>query len=51
VPEANEDHGTWFPWARLPPYHDRYRVLLQIFEPKEIVPIDELQIEPFRGRR
>lgn len=50
VPEANEDNGTWFTWARLPRDRDRYRLLLQIFEPNEVVPIDALQSEPFRGR-
>jgi hypothetical protein len=50
VPQANEDSGTWFTWARLPRDRARYRLLLQIFEPNEVVPIDELQSEPFRGR-
>jgi hypothetical protein len=50
VPQANEDKGTWFTWAELPRDRDRYRLLLQIFEPDEVVPIDELQSEPFRGR-
>jgi hypothetical protein len=50
VPQANEDNGTWFTWAELPRDRARYRLLLQIFEPDEVVPIDELQSEPFRGR-
>src|SRR5918994_1996658 len=33
VPQANEDNGTWFTWARLPRSRARYRLLLQIFEP------------------
>jgi hypothetical protein len=51
VPQANEDNGTWFTWAPRPRDRARYRLLLQIFEPKEVVPIDELRSEPFRGGR
>jgi hypothetical protein len=50
VPQANEDHGTWYTWAPLPRSRGRYRLLLQIFEPNEVVPIDELRSEPFRVR-
>jgi hypothetical protein len=50
VPQANEDDGTWYTWARLPRDGARYRLVLQIFEPNEVVPIDELRSEPFRVR-
>lgn len=49
-PEANEDNGTWFTWTSLPRDRGRYRLLIQIFEPRELVPIDELRSDFFRGR-
>jgi hypothetical protein len=50
-PLANEDGGTWYTWARHPRGGARYRLVVQIFEPNEIVPIDELRSEPFRAQR
>jgi hypothetical protein len=50
VPQANEEGGTWFTWTPVPRDRGRYRLLLQIFEPDEVVPIDELRSDQFRGR-
>jgi hypothetical protein len=48
--DAATDRATWHIWAPLPRRRGRFFLLIQLFDPKGVVPLDRAQTEPFSGR-
>jgi hypothetical protein len=48
--EAPTDRATWHIWAPLPRRRGRFFLLIQLFDPKGVVPLDRAQTESFPGR-
>jgi hypothetical protein len=48
--EAATDRATWHIWAPLPAGRGRFFLLIQLFDPKGVVPLDRAQTESFPGR-
>jgi hypothetical protein len=48
--EATADRATWHIWAPLPRRRGPFFLLIQLFDPKGVVPLDRAQTESFPGR-
>jgi hypothetical protein len=48
--EAPSDRATWHIWAPLPRRRGTFFLLIQLFDPKGVVPLDRAQTESFPGR-
>jgi hypothetical protein len=48
--EASIDRATWHIWAPLPRRRGTFFLLIQLFDPKGVVPLDRAQTESFPGR-
>jgi len=48
--EAPSDRATWHIWAPLPRRRGKFFLLIQLFDPKGVVPLDRAQTESFPGR-
>lgn len=47
--EAPSDRATWHIWAPLPRARGRFFLLIQLFDPTGVVPLDRAQTESFSG--
>lgn len=47
--EAPSDSAEWHIWAPLPRRKGSFFLLVQLFDPNEIVPLDRAQTQPFAG--
>lgn len=47
--EAPSDRATWHIWAPLPRRRGRFFLLIQLFDPTGVVPLDRAQTESFSG--
>lgn len=47
--EAPSDRATWHIWAPLPHTRGRFFLLIQLFDPTGVVPLDRAQTESFSG--
>ena len=47
--EAASDRATWHVWAPLPRKRGRFFLLIQLFDPTGVVPLDRAQTESFSG--
>jgi hypothetical protein len=48
-PLVTEDTGAWNAWMQLPNRRGEFYVLLQLLEPKGVVPLDRLKTPTFRA--
>jgi hypothetical protein len=48
--QADTDRATWHVWAPLPQRGGTFYLLIQLFDPAGVVPLDQAQTEPFAGR-